>query len=90
MTKLPEPYSTVGGLLGEVGTFAAMGYMLRRGDGLYIEEQLQSYGDARFNRALELAAQTCHTQATTRSNHDYVNSAIDCADAIRALIKEQT
>jgi len=56
MTKLPEPYSTVGSLLGDIGTFAAMGYNLRRGDGLYTEAQM-----LQFRRdALEEAAMVAH------------------------------
>ena len=71
MIKLPEPYSTVGRLLGEVGTFAAMGYNLRRGDGLYTESQMRQA----IKDALE-GALNCYSPDDT---------ATDWADKIKAL-----
>jgi len=85
MIKLPEPCSTVGSLLGEVGTFTAMGYKLRRGDGLYTESQLRDYGRAEYLRGLEQCAMLCDSLI-----HYGEVSGVLCAKAIRALAKEQT
>ena len=83
MTKLPEPYSTVGSLLGEIGTFAAMGYNLRRGDGLYTEAQM-----LQFRRdALEEAASICFDAED--SDDEYVSVRHTIAHAIRKL-KDET
>ena len=87
MTKLPEPYSTVGSLLGEIGTFAAMGYNLRRGDGLYTEDQM-----LQFRRdALEEAAKCCEwlANAVSNSNDVAIQNRHLCATEIRKL-KDET
>ena len=92
MTKLPEPYSTVGSLLGDIGTFSAMGYNLRRGDGLYTAEQM-----FQFRRdALEEAALVCDSGDNVGDGPDngccptYWNESRDaCAVAIRKL-KDET
>ena len=79
MTKLPEPTVRLphGKYIGEI-------LMDTPHSSFYTTDQLQAYGDARANEALELAAQTCTNIAISPSNV-VLGVAIKCVDAIRKL-----
>ena len=55
----------------------------------WLENTVQKLMNDAYKQGLADAAESCHKQAATRTNFDYINGAIDCAVRIGTISGEK-